>query len=72
MNELDNEILVRSNGYVTLKRFMGDYFNFFRSKELTSKRLLETANRINDTIKFALELPNNDHAIAILERFSYI
>ena len=39
---------------------MDDYFTFFTSKELTSKRLLETANGINDAIKFTLEVPNND------------
>ena len=60
MNELDNEILVRSNGCVILKRFMNDYFAFLTSKELTSKRLLETANGINDAIKVTLEVPNNN------------
>ena len=60
MNELDNEILVRSNGCVILKRFMNDYFAFLTSKELTSKRLLETANGINDVIKVTLEVPNNN------------
>ena len=60
MNELDNEILVRSNGCVMLKRFMDDYFAFLTSKELTSKRLLKTANGINDAIKFTLEVANND------------
>ena len=60
MSELDNEILVRSNGCVILKRFMNDYFAFLTSKELTSKRLLETANGINDAIKVTLEVPNNN------------
>ena len=66
MNELDNEILVRSNGCVTLKRFINDYFNFLRTKDLRPNAFLK------QLIKFTLELPNNDHAIAILERFSYI
>ena len=60
MNELDNEILVRSNGCVTLKRFMDDYFTFLTSKELMSKRLRKTANGINDAFKFTREVLNND------------
>ena len=60
MNEVDNEILVRSNGYVTLKRIMGDYFSFLTSMEPTSKRLLETANGINDAIEITLEVQNNN------------
>ena len=42
---------------------MDDFFTFLTSKELTSKRLLETANGINDAIKFTFEVPNNDQLL---------
>ena len=52
MNELDDQILAKSNGCTTLKRYMDDYFAFLISKEFTAERgLLETANSLNNAIR---------------------
>ena len=60
MNELDNKILEISNGCVTLKRYIDDYFAFLLSKEFTGEMLLTTANGLNNAIKFTIELPTNN------------
>ena len=60
MNELDNQILVKSNGLVTLKRFIDDYFAFLLCIDLSGQKLLTLANNLNSAIKFTLELPNNN------------
>ena len=60
VNELDSQILEKSNGCVTLKRFIDDYFVFLLSRQITSDELLTTANDLNDTINFTFELPKNN------------
>ena len=60
MNELDNQILLKSNGFVTLKRFIDDYFAFLLCIDLSGQKLLTLANNLNSAIKFTLELPNNN------------
>ena len=60
MNELDNQILVKSNGLVTVKRFIDDYFAFLLCIDLSGQKLLTLANNLNSAIKFTLELPNNN------------
>ena len=60
MNEIDNKILEVSNGCVTLKRYIEDYFAFLLSKEFTGEMLLTTANGLNNAIKFTIELPTNN------------
>ena len=61
MNELENQILAEiSNGCVTLKRYIDDYFAFLLSKEFTGEMLLTKANGLNNAIKFTIELPTNN------------
>ena len=60
MNELDDQILAKSNGCATLKRYTDDYFAFLISKEFTAVRLLETASSLNNAIQFTLELPKDN------------
>ncbi len=60
MNELDNQILFKSNGLVTLKRFIDDYFAFLLCIDFSGQKLLTVANNLNSAIKFTLELPNNN------------
>lgn len=60
MNELDNQILVKSNRLVILKRFIDDYFAFLFCIDLSGQKLLTLANNLNSAIKFTLELPNNN------------
>jgi hypothetical protein len=38
MNELDNQILLKSNGFVTLKRFIDDYFAFLLCIDLSGQK----------------------------------
>ena len=60
LNELDSQILVKSNGLVTLKRFIDDYFAFLLCIDLSGQKLFTLANNLNSAIKFTLELPNNN------------
>ena len=60
MNELDNQILVKSNGLVSLEHFMDDYFAFLLCIDLSGQKLLTLVNNLNSAIKFTLELPNNN------------
>jgi hypothetical protein len=45
VNELDDQILAKSIGCATPKRYMDDYFALLISKEFTAERLLETASQ---------------------------
>ena len=60
MNEIDSLIIEKTNGRVSLKRYIDDYFASLFSKEITAEELLKIANDQNDAIKFTLELPNNN------------
>jgi hypothetical protein len=56
MNELENQILAEiSNGCVTLKRYIDDYFAFLLSKEFTGDII-----GLNNAIKFTIILPTNN------------
>ena len=44
MNELDNQILFKSNGLVTLKRLIDDYFSFLLCIDFSGRKLLTIAN----------------------------
>ena len=60
MNDLDSQILEKTDGYVILKRYIDDYFAFLLSKCISGERLLTIANGLNDNINFTLELPNQN------------
>lgn len=57
MNEIDCQIIDKTDGQVILKRYIDDYFAFILSRQISGDRLLTIANSINDAIKFTIELP---------------
>ena len=57
MNELHEQIIQKSGGAVSLKRFIDDIFAVLTSDKINDEKLLEISNSLSDAIKFTIELP---------------
>ena len=60
MNELDEQIIHKSGGAVSLKRFIDDIFAVLTSDKINEDKLLEISNSLSDAIKFTIELPEDN------------
>ena len=57
MNDLDKLIIESCEGSLFLRRLIDDIFIAWTSNSITSDSLLSIANKLNDAIKFTIQLP---------------
>ena len=67
MHKLDQLIIEKSEGAVSLKRYIDDIFAVLHSDRINADKLLEIANSLNQAIKFTLEMPNNNNELPFLD-----
>ena len=60
MNELDEQIIHKSGGAASLKRFIDDIFAVLTSDKINEDKLFEISNSLSDAIKFTIELPEDN------------